>query len=95
MLTTEKLDYKIVREYGLEMRPIELNILYHNPGKGIYLFDTRISCKNYNKNKYGKWLYDLRGFHFLQLIPLAVINMKQVIKIKSKLFIKKRTRKSS
>lgn len=41
MLTTQILPYKICREYALQLKPIELNVLMEMEGCGIYLYDTR------------------------------------------------------
>lgn len=43
ILTTQKLNFKIVQSFGLTMRPIELNILENIPGKGIFLYEA--NCK--------------------------------------------------
>jgi hypothetical protein len=40
-LTIRKLDYLIVKSFGLKLRPPELNIQYSIEGSSIYLFDTK------------------------------------------------------
>lgn len=92
-LSTKKCDYLILKEYGLELRPIENNILYDIPGKGIYLYDTSKKKKNCYTSKIDKLLYDIRGYRFTQLLPLAWNNFKVVISVKSGLLIKKLQRK--
>ena len=48
-LTTEIRDYKIVRTFGLNYRPIELNVLMGNPGNRIFLYDTQTVEPNPNR----------------------------------------------
>ena len=45
MLSTRVLPYKVKREYSLQLRPIENNILMDSEGKGIYLYDLSVSRK--------------------------------------------------
>ena len=51
LLSTKILPYKIVKGYDLALRPIEMNILWDIPGKGIFLFDTNIPANNNINNK--------------------------------------------
>ena len=56
-LTTEVEDYKIVRSFGLNYRPIDLNVLNNNEGEQIFLYDTTIAVKNPNKKNRKSFLY--------------------------------------
>lgn len=56
-LTTEVVDYKIVRSFGLNYRPIDLNILNDNEGNQIFLYDTTVAVKNPNKKNKRSFLY--------------------------------------
>lgn len=40
LLTTRSLPYKVVRSYGLQMAPIEVNIVLGTQGHDIFLYDT-------------------------------------------------------
>lgn len=40
VLTTIDTDMKVVKTFGLTMRPIELNVLEDIPGRGIYLYES-------------------------------------------------------
>ena len=43
-LTTRSLSFKLVRQFALKMRPVELNVLVEvDKGTGIYLYDTSVS----------------------------------------------------
>lgn len=45
-LTTRQLPYKVLRQWPLEMRPVELNVLLDiENGNGIYLYDTTIAAQ--------------------------------------------------
>lgn len=50
LLTTFKLPFKVVKSFGLVMRPIELNIRENIPGNEIFLYDTE--GRNYKLSKY-------------------------------------------
>lgn len=93
LLTTKKENFKIVKSYSLSLRPIELNILEKLEGKGIYLYDKSIIKKNKNINNFSKLSYDIRGYNFLQLFPMGFKNLKEVLKIKIKIYLKKLKRR--
>lgn len=46
VLSTEKLNYKILKSYALSFRPIEYSVIHNIEGHGIYLYDTNV--KEYN-----------------------------------------------
>lgn len=51
VLSLQKLPCKILKSYGLFMRPVELNVKYNIDGEGIFLYDTHM--KNvWDKKKY-------------------------------------------
>ena len=59
-LTTEVKDFKIVKSFGLNYRPIEVNVIMNNPGKQIFLYDTQTIEKNLcRKNKKGTRLLEI------------------------------------
>lgn len=45
-LTTKEADYKIVKTYGLKLRPQELNVIMEIKGTEIKLYDTKTMQKN-------------------------------------------------
>ena len=45
-LTTRNAKYKLVKSFGLNFRPIELNVILNNKGTGIFLYDTTILDDN-------------------------------------------------
>ena len=44
VLTMDSLPYKVIRTYGLEYKPHELNVIWDNLGNDIYLYDTTYSA---------------------------------------------------
>lgn len=48
-ITTQNLPYKIIKTYGLKLRPIEQNILSEIDGNEIFLYDTDASAKLLNR----------------------------------------------
>lgn len=56
-LTTKKADFKVIKSYGLNFRPIELNVIMNNGGDRIFLYDTHIKEKNVLKVSTKEKLY--------------------------------------
>ena len=90
-LSTRVLDYKIIDSYGINYRPIELNIIIKNVGKNIYLYDTSIEVKNPNKKKRDLLLYNfhianmfffVRRYGYLNLLKDCVAAVKNKFGIK-------------
>lgn len=59
-LTTSKLDFKIVKTFGLELRPIELNVTENIQGNEIFLYDTTIIITNTLKGEFSLVKYNRR-----------------------------------
>lgn len=66
-LTTEIKDFKIVKSFGLNYRPIEVNVLLNNPGQQIFLYDTLAKEKNTVGNNKKAMLY---FYHLHNLVSL-------------------------
>lgn len=65
ILTTAKLPHKIIKTYGLQLRPIELNIKYNLEGGDLFLYDTlngEDSANNYTL-PLSVAFYHLRSFN--------------------------------
>lgn len=69
ILSTKQLPYKIVRTFALNMRPIELNVKYNIPGKGLYFYDTYESGKG--NGDYSMYLGD---YYFQRLNSELMLN---------------------
>lgn len=64
ILTTEVLDFKIIRSFGLKVRPVDANVLLQIPGDEIYLYDTFQPEKNEASiylNGVKRFLYDIKA----------------------------------
>ena len=86
-------DYKIVKSYGVRLRPIELNVLLDVPGEGIYLYDTRENAKN----NYGQSVCRVLADYYLRdYSPVLVANKSYRNRIKHmKLWLERLQRKLS
>lgn len=56
-LTSKVVDYKIVKTFGLNYRPIEQNVFVNSKGKDIFLYDTSECVKNKNGGTHKSRLY--------------------------------------
>lgn len=76
LLTTQKHDYKVFQSYGMEMRPLELNVIYSVEGEGIYLYDLHHNERicSFPKNK--KLYYDMHGIPWRKAMQYAVCEVK-------------------
>lgn len=81
LLTTKQLDFKIIKTYGLQLKPWELNIKYNVDGKEIFLYDTSIVSKNKkDKNNMVKHLsYDIRG-ELISRKKMLIYIIKRIVK---------------
>lgn len=83
LLTTKKINKKVVKTFGLKFRPIELNIKNKVSGQGIFLYDTNneIICSN---GKYTTSIikYYLKGFNGHLLLQIVIREMLNSIKRK-------------
>ncbi len=73
ILSTKKYPYKVIKSYGLCMRPIELNIINDIAGTGIYLYDTKIDSHSTRRVMPNRALrYFLQGFRPLYLYSYLI-----------------------
>jgi len=89
-LTTGVYNYKIVKSFGLVMKPHEMNVLQNITGKQIFLYDTAVTVKNKGKKKlYNEAIYDVgvqaQQFYFVKRLFRGKIKEKLMI-LKQKLF---------
>lgn len=86
VLTTKQLNRKIIKSYGLRMKPWEVNIKHEIDGNSIYLYDFSISEKKYSKKndsyKY-KYLFKVNSPREILIILIDFLKMK--IKLLGKL----------
>lgn len=89
VLSMKLLPYKVVEEWGLSMRPVELNLLNNIQGKGIRLYDTNIpqKCRTNRFSEYTDQVvsYFLRGFNPFYLAKYAYCKLGKMILLKFRL----------
>lgn len=79
-LTVRSLPYKVIKSYGLYMRPQELNVIEDVPGNDIFLYDTSVKAKR-PKIDFGKnLLYHLHGFNYRYMLPAGIKQFKVLFK---------------
>lgn len=84
-LTTQSLSFKVVDEYALQLRPIELNVLKNIHGHGIFLYDTSKQMKRTPENKetfYTKrWDFFMRDRFLMvnEVLPLFFSKIRSLI----------------
>ena len=70
-LSVQQLPYKVVKSYGLFLRPQELNVMYDVSGSDIFLYDTSEKFpKPKGKGKQSRLLYYLHGYSY-KYLPIA------------------------
>lgn len=57
ILSCNRMNYKVVRSFGLHMYPIEVNVLKNIPGEALYLYDTSVNAKMPPKQEYDALSY--------------------------------------
>lgn len=91
-LSVKKLPFKVVKSFGLYMRPHELNVIEQIPGNDIFLYDTTISDKAPNGGSFtNRMLYYQHGFNWKYIINVCWGNYVHIFKkatgrLKKKLF---------
>lgn len=61
VLTTKRIPFKVVESFGLELRPIELNILKNIQGYSIFLYDLNKKSRKPKNNHLAVLRYEFRG----------------------------------
>jgi hypothetical protein len=85
LLTTKRLNFKIIKKYGLKLRPHEINVLLNYSGEGIYLYDTFSLEKNLFIEKVNLLLYDSK----IDSIKTTMSILKILLQNKVKRYFKK------
>ncbi len=88
IITRKRLPYKIVKSWGLQLRPMEANILLGIPGDEIILYDLSHKEKNKKQKKnYDKiFEYDLKGINIVSFenVKYCIKFILKYIKLKLK-----------
>ena len=80
-LSVKKLPFKVVKSFGLYMRPHELNVIEQIPGNDIFLYDTAISDKAPDGGSFtNRMLYYQHGFNWKYSIHVCWGNYVHIFK---------------
>lgn len=77
LLSTQVLPYKIINKYGLQLRPMELNIYFEIDGEEIFLYDTcekvKLKRKYIKQQSVKKWNYFMKERFLMgnEIIPVC------------------------
>lgn len=78
LLTMEKFNYKIIKSFGLNLRPHDINVENNIEGNDIFLYDTYVKNKNNIKSvSLKKAKYDIKGLSTSVLIQIILYRIKQ------------------
>lgn len=81
LLSTLELPYLVIKEFGLQMRPIDINVIKNIDGKGIYLYDITVPKKIKSRTNMNIMKYELRGILNKELLKyLMKIIENKIIK---------------
>ena len=69
ILSTALMPFKVVKQYGLNLRPFELNIIHDVNGRDIFLYDTKKSDREPSNNVFNVVGYDVKGVTLRKLLP--------------------------
>lgn len=61
ILTTRKMNYKIIKQYALDLRPHDMNVIQDIYGDDIFLYDRMYEEKNKVYKSRGRIMYDFAG----------------------------------
>jgi len=90
LLTTKRLNYKIVKSWALELLPYELNIINDLFGKDIFLYDLSVEIKNKTKPiKLKQLYYEMPGINREKALNFYISQTLKRIKIKFKNMFKR------
>lgn len=82
ILSTQQLNYKVIKSYGLLLRPIDMNIINSIEGNEIFLYDTKQIIKNKNRKSIDILRYEIRGIPNKQLLKYVMLIIKKRIRNK-------------
>ncbi|MGO4770117.1 hypothetical protein ACEN2I_00505 [Flavobacterium sp. W22_SRS_FK3] len=80
-LTTKSLPFGVIEQYGLNLRPHDVNILLENSGSDIFLYDTSIA-RNVSVNKELNTLVNY-DYNITMKKLIILLKMKLIRRIKS------------
>lgn len=94
LLSTRKLNYKILNKWGLSLKPYELNVIYNIKGEELFLYDRNHEQSNFQNHKIQDVMlikYESPGLTRHKALCIALYDYKEAFKRKSKAVIQKIT----
>ncbi len=82
ILSTRALPYKVIKSYGLQLRPADMNIIYDIPGDEIRLYDREVPARAPKKTLFEVYHYEIRGFSSKEVFRYAKAYLKRMLSIK-------------
>ena len=79
LFSTQRLNYRIVKQIALKYRPQEINCVYPTEGKGIFLYDLHKSCRNKYRNQYAVVRYDVKAIRWKKTLIHAIQGIRMSI----------------
>ena len=91
LLSLYRLPYKMVKSYGLNLEPIEANIIHNISGFDIFLYDLseKTTAKFCTKLSLHQLSYFMRGTSYKVQLRYALLTIKSLAKSKFKRLLKK------
>ncbi|MDH2362481.1 hypothetical protein [Priestia megaterium] len=95
LITMDKLPFKVLKSFGLKMRPQDMNVIYNIEGDDIFLYDTLIQENKVNNKKNDikltRWMYDTRAVVLVKqnLMKILIFEIKQKLRSLKSKFIRK------
>ena len=94
VLSTKLLPYNVMKEYALQLRPIEMNIYMEVKGTGIYLYDVAVKRevrrKDIHRQISRKWNYFMKERFLLweEIWPVCWEKAGNLVKITKRIFFR-------
>ena len=79
ILTTRKMNQKIIAQYDLNLRPQELNVILEMQGDGIFLYDRNQTGQNKSYHRMRRIEYDMAGVRGPEAIFYGFYHIGMVI----------------
>ena len=90
VVSTNRLDYRIIDSYGLNRRPQERNLIEKIPGNTIWLYDLSVKEKNTQKKNFVQVIrYDVKAISWTRLTYLGLKEGLQETIIRNRKLYKK------
>ena len=89
LLSSQILDYKILKSFGQSLKPIDGNVIFDIEGNDFFLYDSNTSKKNeFSKNAYNDLMYQVKHLDHMSTALLFYETTKKRIKHNIKKIVK-------